>query len=159
VELRLIVAGTGPELDRLAPRLSRIPGTKVIADFVSAETACELFRCATLVVLPYLDASQSGVAAAAFGNDRPVIASRVGGLPDVVEDGRNGFLVEPGNAVALADAMQSVLQQPDLLGRLQRAAHATAEGKLSWERIAADMAENLAAHREATQRQVEFSRR
>jgi glycosyltransferase involved in cell wall biosynthesis len=159
VEFRLVVAGIGPELDRLAPRLAGIPGTEVIADFVSAETASELFRRAAIVVLPYLDASQSGVAAAAFGNHRPVIASRVGGLPDVIDDGANGLLVEPGNSTALADALQTVLQRRETLDRMQQSARATAEGKLSWDRIASDMAHHLAAHMEAAQRTVEFSQR
>ncbi len=159
VDFRLVVAGFGPELDRQRDRLERIPGTEIFAEYVPAETASDLFARATVVVLPYLDASQSGVAAAAFGNHCPVIASRVGGLPDVVEHDRNGLLVEPGNVPELADALQAVLQRREVLERFRRGARATAEGKLNWDNIAAEMARELTLHMEAAQQQVQLSQR
>jgi glycosyltransferase involved in cell wall biosynthesis len=62
----------------------------------------------------------------AFCRGRPVVGSRVGGIPDLVEDGRTGVLVEPGNARALADALVQVLSDPAYAGRLGAAAHAAA---------------------------------
>ncbi|MGB8003199.1 MAG: glycosyltransferase, partial [Gaiellaceae bacterium] len=56
---------------------------------------------------------------------RPVVASRVGGIPDLVENGVNGLLVEPGNVTALADALVSVLADHDLAGRLGAGAEAS----------------------------------
>jgi glycosyltransferase involved in cell wall biosynthesis len=62
----------------------------------------------------------------AFCRARPVVASRVGGIPDLVEDGRNGLLVEPGDTEALADALVRVLSDRALAERLSAAAHASA---------------------------------
>jgi glycosyltransferase involved in cell wall biosynthesis len=53
---------------------------------------------------------------------RPVIASRVGGLPELVVHGETGFLVPPGDHLALADALRCLLAEPELRARLGRAA-------------------------------------
>ena len=63
----------------------------------------------------------------AFCRGRGVVASRVGGIPDLVEDGRNGVLVAPGDTSALADALVRVLSDRELAERLGAAAHASAD--------------------------------
>ncbi len=60
---------------------------------------------ADVMVLPYRSGSQSAVAPMALGSGVPVVASAVGGVPEVVEDGVNGLLVTPGSAAALAAAL------------------------------------------------------
>ena len=61
------------------------------------------------VVLPYRDATQSGIPPLAYGFDCPVIATAVGGVPEYVVDGVTGFLVPPNDAQALADSIVSYL--------------------------------------------------
>ncbi len=63
------------------------------------------FAACDLVVLPYESATQSGIVQIAYGFEKPVIVTNVGGLPDVVTDGRTGYVVEAGNATAIADAV------------------------------------------------------
>jgi glycosyltransferase involved in cell wall biosynthesis len=63
------------------------------------------FSSADLVVLPYLSGTASGVVQMAYGLEKPVVATAVDGLRDVVEDGRTGYLVPPGEPAALADAI------------------------------------------------------
>jgi glycosyltransferase involved in cell wall biosynthesis len=55
-----------------------------------------------------------------------VIGTRIGGIPDLVEDGANGVLVEPGDTKALADALRRLLTDRALAERLGRGAHASA---------------------------------
>ena len=63
------------------------------------------FAACDLVVLPYESATQSGIVQIAYGFEKPVIVTNVGGLPDVVTNGRTGYVVEAGNANAIADAV------------------------------------------------------
>jgi glycosyltransferase involved in cell wall biosynthesis len=63
----------------------------------------------------------------AFCRGRGVVGSRVGGIPDLVEDGVNGLLVDPENTAGLRDALGRVLADRELAERLGRGAHASAE--------------------------------
>ncbi len=75
--------------------------------YIDNQDVPRLFRRADLVVLPYRRASQSGVIPLAYQFEVPVVASDVGGISEVVEDGRTGFLVPAGDADALADRIVS----------------------------------------------------
>jgi glycosyltransferase involved in cell wall biosynthesis len=81
----------------------------------------------TVLVLPSRSEGMGRVIVEAFCRGRAVVASRVGGIPDLVEDGRNGILVEPGDTDALANALVDVLTDPALAEQLGAAAHASAD--------------------------------
>lgn len=68
------------------------------------------FAACDLVVCPYESATQSGIVQIAYGFEKPVIATNVGGLPDVVTDGKTGYVVESKNPDALADAVVKYYQ-------------------------------------------------
>ena len=63
------------------------------------------FAASDLVVLPYVSATQSGIVQVAYGFTKPVVVTDVGGLPDVVEDGKTGYVVEPERPEAIAEAV------------------------------------------------------
>lgn len=106
---------------------------ELVPRYVSDAEAADYFARADAVVLPYRGATGSGVVALAYHYDKPVIASRVGGLADVVEDGRSGYLVPPGDPDALAAAIRG-LDHADLAGM----ARAITEVKttMSWDHLA-----------------------
>ena len=79
--------------------------------YVSNEQVPALFRSSDVVVLPYRDASQSGVVPLAYEFDVPVIATDVGGLSEVVLEGRTGFLVPTDDPRALAEAIIRYFQE------------------------------------------------
>lgn len=136
VDHHAIVAGRGPEMTRLAARMEMMPTIETIDRYISPEDTSTLFQSAELIALPYKDATQSGVLASAFGNHRPVIASATGGIPDVVTDGVNGLLVPPGDATALAEALERVLTSASLAAHLTDGARQTATEPLNWDHIA-----------------------
>jgi len=140
---RAIVAGRGPSLDALEKRIASIGNVEVINRYIRREEAERLYQRASVIVMPYRDATQSGVVAAAFGAHRTVIASSVGGIPDVVVDGKNGLLVEPGSPVALADAIQRVLKDRALLDHLTLGATRSGSDELNWDKIGAELATKL----------------
>ena len=73
--------------------------------YIRNEEISGVFRDADVLVLPYVSASQSGVARIAISNGLPIIASRIGGLSEVIEERATGLLVTPGDPAALADAI------------------------------------------------------
>ena len=133
---RVIVAGTGSDLELHRTRIAFTPWIDLIDRYISPTEVPDLFRRAMAVVLPYTDATQSGVGAMAFAGSRPVIASDVGDVPDVVVDGQTGLIVPPRNGNALADAMEKLLADPRLRDSLATGASRFAAEKLCWSRIA-----------------------
>jgi glycosyltransferase involved in cell wall biosynthesis len=94
------------------------------------------FRRASIVVLPYIEASQSAVIPIAYAFGKPVVTTRVGCLPDVVEDGQTGLLVPPRNVPALAEAMLRLLSDDELRENMGRNAYRKMENELGWDKIA-----------------------
>lgn len=85
-----------------------------------------------MVVVPSTHAEGFGIVVLeAFARGRPVIGSRIGGIPEIIEDGINGLLVTPGDADALADAIAELCDHPDLRSRLSRAARSDLDGRFS----------------------------
>ena len=74
--------------------------------YLSNEQTALLFEAADGALLPYRSASQSGVVGLAFAHRKPVIATRVGGLPEAIRDGEDGLLCPPNDPVALARAIE-----------------------------------------------------
>ena len=90
----------------LMATLSALPGIEYHLGYMSNEDAANYFERADFVILPYRKATGSAVASVAFHYDKPIIASRVGGLPDVVLDGDTGLLVPPDDPMALAEVLR-----------------------------------------------------
>jgi glycosyltransferase involved in cell wall biosynthesis len=82
---------------------------EIIDRYVSGQDTAELFARSDYVVLPYRSATGSAIIPLAYRYGKPVIATRVGGLPNVVDEGLTGYLVVPENANALADTIRSIL--------------------------------------------------
>lgn len=144
----LVLAGRGPALDAHADLLRVSNGITVKNWHLSPAEVVAEFQAASVVVTPYRNATQSGVVSAAFGNGRPVVASRVGGLADVVEHGHNGLLIEPGDPRALATALSRLLGAPDECARLAAGARQAARGSLSWRTISSDLTDFYESLRE-----------
>jgi len=77
----------------------------VLDRFIENEEVGTFFCASDLVVLPYVTATQSGIVQVAYHYNRPVVVTRVGGLPEVVHDGKTGFIVPIKDPDALADAV------------------------------------------------------
>jgi glycosyltransferase involved in cell wall biosynthesis len=83
-----------------------IASTVAIYDrFIPDREVGRYFSAADLIVLPYVSATQSGILQIAYGFGKPVVVTSVGGLPEVVDDGRTGYVVPPKNAKALASSV------------------------------------------------------
>ncbi|MBU8923215.1 MAG: glycosyltransferase [Bacteroidales bacterium] len=107
IPARLLVVGEFYEdrepYDRLVSELGLEDSIRFVDRYVENEEVQQYFSACDLVVLPYISATQSGIAQIAVAFDRPMVVTRVGGLPEVVAEGRTGFVVDPGDPSALAD--------------------------------------------------------
>lgn len=86
-------------------RLGLSDVVRVYNTYVPNDKISVYFSAADVVVLPYLEATQSAVAQLAIGFERPMIGTSVGGMADIIHHGENGLLVPPGDAPALAQAI------------------------------------------------------
>jgi glycosyltransferase involved in cell wall biosynthesis len=106
--------------------------------YVPNEELGHYFDLADVVVLPYISATQSGVAQLAFGFGKPVITTRVGGLHEVVREGVNGLIVPPQNEVALAEAIVQFYSGVDAQLRANMA-QARSGSEFSWQSLVASI--------------------
>ncbi len=130
-EARLVIAGAGELPDH--PLLTD-PRVELRHEHVPEDEVPGLFRSTRCVVLPYVQASQSGVGSQAKVYGRPMVATAAGGLPELVADG-SGRLVAPGDAVALAGALVDVLASPGVAEKLGDLAAAGGR-EADWPRVA-----------------------
>jgi alpha-maltose-1-phosphate synthase len=116
---RLVLAGPGRLEDAWAGSLP--PRVEVANRLIGDEEALDLFSRCSLLVLPYIDATQSALIAAAYYFQKPVIVTRTGALPEYVEHGRTGWIVEKDHPASLERALLAAFRQPEKL-RLMGAA-------------------------------------
>lgn len=131
-EATLTIAGAGELADHPALADSRV---SVRREHVPDAAIPALFAAATCVALPYRQASQSGVGSLAKRHGRGLVASAVGGLPELVADG-SGLTVPAADPAALARALVEVLGDRSLAERLGRAGSETAARGADWDTVA-----------------------
>lgn len=101
--------------------------------YTKEEELAEFFNRSDAVVLPYRSASGTAVGAVAYRYDRPIIATRVGGLIDIIIDGETGYLVEPESAEAIAEKLKGISRR-ELAG--MKGAIRDFKKELTWENVA-----------------------
>lgn len=127
----LLIAGDGPQRAELRALARPDPSIRLLGR-VAGDRLPDLYRQSTAVVLPSRSGEGFGlVAAEALASGTPVIATRSGGVTELVNDGVNGLLVPPDQPHALADAMRQVAFDPPLAARLRTGARACHE-RLGW---------------------------
>lgn len=134
-QAEFLAAGDGPAQRRAA--LQRRGKACRFLGFVAQASSFRAL-CSVGVVASTGSEAVSRAALEWLSSGRPVIATRVGGLPDIVEEGVTGFLVPPSNAQALAAAMRRFIEDPGLAARLGASARRRYEERFALERFARD---------------------
>ena len=133
---RIMIAGIGENFkgyERLMTDKSRYA---IMNKYIPREEIPRLFGEASVVVLPYIEASQSGVVPLAYEYSKPVVVTNVGSIPEVVEDGVTGYVVQPRDPRQLADRLVRLLKDPGLRKTLGSNGHEKLLRQMSWEVIA-----------------------
>jgi glycosyltransferase involved in cell wall biosynthesis len=137
-DLKIVLAGDGferPELTQLAANLG-IGADVTFLGWVPNAELPPYYRSAAVSVIPSLEEGFGIPAAEAMGCEVPVVASDAGGLPEVVENGVTGLVVPRGDSAALADAIGSLLADPERRRRMGRAGRERALRLFDWDRSA-----------------------
>jgi glycosyltransferase involved in cell wall biosynthesis len=137
-ETVLVIVGDGPERSRLETQAAdlKIQDSVIFAGGISNDDINRYYADADLVVLPSLKEATSISALEAMSCAKPVVASDVGGLPYLVNDGVTGSLVPPANADALSNAVSALLGSPERRITMGTAARAKVLEDLTWDQIA-----------------------
>ncbi|HDQ73653.1 MAG TPA: glycosyltransferase family 1 protein [Chloroflexi bacterium] len=133
---RIVIAGQGESFDKYEQMMVHKEHFIVHNYYIPDKMVSRLFEEASVVALPYVEASQSAVLAIAYAFGKPVVATTVGGIPEVLQHGETGFLVPPRDAKSLAQAIINLLQNDALRAEMGRKALDRAEGDLSWQSVA-----------------------
>lgn len=105
--------------------------------YVPVERVPSYFSASDLVAIPYVKTYQSGILALAYAAGRPVVVTDTGGLAEVVDAGKSGLVVPPGDVDRLAEAILGITADPAVMETMGRHAKYLADTKYSWNDIAA----------------------
>ena len=134
-DYKFVIAGSG-DFSEYADLIKDPTKFEIHNKFIPDQDVARYFENASVVVLPYIDASQSGVVPIAYAFGIPVIASNVGSIPEVVIDNVTGLIVPPKDVQALADAIIKVLKNDHLREEMGNNAYKMMQENLSWDRNA-----------------------
>jgi len=104
--------------------------------FIPDEQIHSVFARATVLALPYRHIDGSGVLAMALSHGKPMVATRIGGFAEILEDGVHGYLVEPEDPSAMAARLEDVLSDSNRARAMSDAVRRLAEGWRSWDAVA-----------------------
>ena len=142
-DIKLVVAGGGKYHFDIS-EYAALPYIDIRNRFIPDEELVALMNKTQFMVCPYTDATQSGVIMSSFTFGTPVIATRVGGLPEMLGNGKYGMLVKEKDTDALYLGICSLLSDEEQLAdyRKEIAKDHTSDGYLSWKTIAEELRES-----------------
>jgi glycosyltransferase involved in cell wall biosynthesis len=133
---RLIISGPGD----ISPYMNLINSMKNNLEVnnytLSDEDFADCFRRSSIVVIPYIEGSQSGPLLLACSFGKAIVCTNVGAFGEVIQNGVNGLLIEPNNSKALSDAIKTFLSDEELRKKMGAKAKEKANVELGWEKIA-----------------------
>lgn len=131
----LIIAGEG-DISEFADRIINNKNIIIINRYISDTEVADLFLKSKVVVLPYIEGSQSGVISIAYAFEKPVVVTKVGSIPEVVIDGVTGYIVPPKDPVSLAERILRLLRDDNLRKQMGRNGYLKMKKDLSWDEVA-----------------------
>ncbi|PWH11787.1 MAG: hypothetical protein DDG60_16555 [Anaerolineae bacterium] len=149
---RLLIAGMPTkyiDMNALLQQVKDLELEEVVrfdSRYLAMEEIAPLMHRANVVVLPYINSSQSGAVQVAYSFGRPVIATNVGAFPEVVEHEKSGFLVPPQSPAHLAEAICKVVNDPAQAEAMGRYAKHLSETKFAWPPIARSILDVYGKH-------------
>jgi glycosyltransferase involved in cell wall biosynthesis len=139
VDAVLCMVGDGPDRDAVERRAHELGIVRDSFFLGYQDEVAPFYAAFDALILPSANEGTPVSAIEALAGGRPVVATRVGGVPDVVRDGVDGFLVEPGDVDAMADRLAALAADADLRRRMGEAGSADVHQRYSVERLLDDV--------------------
>jgi alpha-maltose-1-phosphate synthase len=140
LDLKLVLCASSPDTPELEAevreKVTGNPGIRWINEMVAKENVIQLYSHAQAFVCPSIYEPFGIINLEAMACRAPVIASRVGGIKEVVVDGETGVLVTPDKPAELAEAIRRVVTNPDLMSKFKEKGRIRVENYFSWDSIA-----------------------
>lgn len=138
LNMSLQIIGAG-DMSDVNAAVAALPDIIVDNKWVPEDKMDGVFAHADIIVLPYLESSQSGVIASAFAAGVPAISTPIGGLPEQITHGVNGLVAVDTSPAALASEIRTLAEDERLLVQLKEGALKTAQQQFSWDTISAEI--------------------
>jgi len=134
--VKLIIAGSG-KLYFDKSQCDKREYVTLINKFIELDELSTLIKNSKFVVCPYTEATQSGVVASVLALDTPIIVTRVGALPEMIDEGETGYVVSPKNSTALTEYILRMLSSDENINQMRITINIRKQnGKYSWKKIA-----------------------
>ena len=155
--LRFVMTGGGPMAKTIARLVAKLPSTVRLDYMGLVDDVAPYLALYDVLVLPSRQDGRPLIVMEALASGLPVVASRLGGIPEMIEDGQNGYLCTPADAAEFAARIRALAEDRQLVARLKAGARAFAEAYLdadiAFARYEATFREAI-AYRRATERLV-----
>ncbi len=138
---RLTICGDGSlknSLQQLVQKL-HLENHITFTGYIDNKKVYELIRKHHFMVMPSLKEGFGVAAVEAFACCRPVVATNVGGIPEIVTSGQNGFMVDPNNVEQLANAMMKMISDKEMMIEMGRNGYEVAKQKFDWKKCVDQM--------------------
>ena len=129
LQFELLIAGMGYLPKNILPKNNLI----ILDRWLTIAEIGHIYKNSDVIVIPYLNATQSGSPAWAMAAGKALVVTNTGGLPEQVIDGQNGVIVEPQDSKALAEAIKKILLDENLLKRMSSESARLGKEEKSWE--------------------------
>jgi glycosyltransferase involved in cell wall biosynthesis len=139
--VKFLVVGDGSERERLRSLASRLGLNGHIILAGARDDARDLLGLLDVFVLPSLSEGMPWAVLEAMAVGLPVVATRVGGVPELVDDGRTGYLVEPRDAESISDSVCKLIDDPDAMRQLGSAGRKRAKTEFALDKMRRDTEE------------------
>lgn len=133
-EWKLIVAGGGKMYFDIT-EYEKLEYIEIRNHFIDMPELVSLLRNCEFAVAPYKDATQSGLLLNAFSLNKPMVVTNVGNFPDMVKDGMTGFVVPPCEVTPLVNAMNKLIENPEILMTMSTNIKHQWREDMRWDRI------------------------
>jgi len=134
-DVKIIIAGEG-DFGKYSKLIIDANKFEIHNRFIPDEEVSNFFQRAKVIVLPYIEGTQTGIIPIAYAFKKPVVVTEIGSIHEVVENGKTGFIVPPRDEKALAEAIVKLLKDDELRKQMGENAYRKMKEELSWDKIA-----------------------